>query len=361
MRPIGILVACLLVTLSGVAHAQTEQRPRIEVYSWNPPFNNELQRDRAVFEPLKSADRPWRLCASIPHLKDAYWLTVNFALVDEAKRLGVRLELLEAGGYGNLALQREQISKCLQRGADALIIGGITSGGLNDLISKWVAQGKPVVDLINGLDADDIAARAAVDFWDNGFQIGSYLNQFDTPDVVRNVLWLPGPEGPTWSAAADRGFRAALSNSNFRILGPFWGDVSHQAQLSLIDAELDRYPDVDFIVGTAVSAQAAMVLLRERGAVSEVQILSYYYSTVVDREIRRGRIMAAVTDKQGLQARMAVDQAVRAIEGRLLQKHVAPLVEVVDGNTIRQFETVTSLPPKGFRPILSVRGWMGEQ
>jgi len=301
------LLAALAVPVPGYAESPIP----VEIYRWIPPFNEDLRRERTTFEPLESAEKPWRLCASIPHLKDAYWLTVNFALVDESKRLGVRLEVLEAGGYGNLALQREQITKCLQRGADALIVGGISSDGLNDLISKWVAQGKPVIDLINGLSDPDITARSAADFWDSGFQIGEYLKQQVAAGSGKSVLWLPGPEGQPWSAAADRGFRAALSEMNFRILGPVWGDVSRGAQLYLIESALRSNPDVDYIVVTAVGAEAAVDILRESGGDSDIKILSYYYSSVVDREIRRGRIAAAVTDKQGLQARMAINQSAR--------------------------------------------------
>lgn len=354
-----LTVAAAVMALPLQAHAESQDP--VDIFSWTPPFNEDLQRERAVFEPLKSADRPWRLCVSIPHLKDAYWLTVNFALVDEAKRLGVGLEVLEAGGYGNLALQREQIAKCRQRGADALIVGAISTSGLNDLIAEWTGEGIPVIDLINGVDAADITARSAVDFWDNGHQIGEYLRNLETGGSERNVLWLPGPEGSAWSAAADRGFRAAMAGANFRVHGPIWGDVSRQIQLRLIRDALKDNPEIDYVVGTAVSAQAAVEFVRESGDESEFKILSYYYSSVVDREIRRGRIVAAVTDKQGLQARMAVGLAVGALEGTLVQRHIAPLVEVVEKENVRSFQSATSLPPKGFRPILSVHGWMGEQ
>ena len=41
-------------------------------------------------------------------MKDAYWLGVDYGVVDEAKRLGVSMNLVEAGGYTEL---NKQISR----------------------------------------------------------------------------------------------------------------------------------------------------------------------------------------------------------------------------------------------------------
>src|SRR5262249_16478860 len=53
---------------------------------------------RATSKCLSDVAEGWlRLtgCASIPHLKDDYWMAVNFALIQEATRLGVRLDVFE--------------------------------------------------------------------------------------------------------------------------------------------------------------------------------------------------------------------------------------------------------------------------
>src|SRR6478672_9843175 len=50
---------------------------------WSPPFNADHQHAAQQYTPPGQASRPWRICASIPHLKDDYWLGVNFGLVNE--------------------------------------------------------------------------------------------------------------------------------------------------------------------------------------------------------------------------------------------------------------------------------------
>src|SRR5580692_5565766 len=203
-----------------------------EIDVWSPPFNTEHQHELQQYTPPGHAGRPWRICASIPHLKDDYWLAVNFGLVNEAKRMGVALNLYEAGGYENLATQQSQIAECVaQNKADALIIGAISAVGLNSVIADYSAKGMPVIDLINGINSDNITARVAADFYDMGLAAGKYLTALrsDTHKAAK-VAWFPGPAGAGWVEAGDKGFRAALDGSSLSILEGGFGDTGMAAQ-----------------------------------------------------------------------------------------------------------------------------------
>ena len=91
-------LATVGLTLSAAIAEEVWYPVAIDV--WSPPFNAEHQHTVQQYVPPERASLPWRICASIPHLKDDYWLAVNFGLVDEAKRLGIALNLYEAGGMG---------------------------------------------------------------------------------------------------------------------------------------------------------------------------------------------------------------------------------------------------------------------
>jgi protein TorT len=78
----------------------------VEVDVWNPPFNEQRQREQKFYTPLERAQKKWRIRVFIPHLKDDYWLGVNYGLIHEARRLEVSLSIFEAGGYDQLGLSR---------------------------------------------------------------------------------------------------------------------------------------------------------------------------------------------------------------------------------------------------------------
>ena len=351
------VLALFMVLAPSFARAQTP-KPwyPVEVDVWTPPFNDQRLREQKLYTPLDKAQKKWRIAVFIPHLKDAYWLGVNFGLIDEARRLGVRLSIFEAGGYDRLAIQRRQIEESLKKKPDGLIIGAISLDGLNDIVKKSSDLGIPVLDLINGISSPLIAARAAVSFWDMGHEVGSYLRRLQANrGQPLKIAWFPGPEGAGWVKAGDAGLRKAIEGSAIEILDSRYGDTGSAVQARLIEASLDRYGgELDCIVGTAVTAEAAVKILRERDLADKIKIFSYYYSPGVNRGIRRGEITAAPSDLTVLQARIAVDVMVRILEKKDYYKHVAPKVMVVDRDNIRSWDSSTTLAPRGFRPIFSI-------
>ena len=353
-RVLCFLTVVLAIPVSTV-QAEKSWYP-VEVDVWNPPFNELRQREQKLYTPLEKAQKKWRIRVFIPHLKDDYWLGVNYGLIHEARRLEVSLSIFEAGGYDQLDVQRRQIENAIVENPDGLIIGAISLDGLNDLVKKASDKGIPVLDLINGMSSPHIAARAAVSFWDMGFQAGSYLRRMqENRGQPLKIAWFPGPDGAGWVAAGDAGLRKAIEGGAIEILDSRYGDTGSAAQAKLIEAVLDRYAeDLDCIVGTAVTAEAAVKILRRRGLAGRIKILSYYYGPGVHRGIRRGDITAAPSDLTVLQARIAVDVMVRILEKRDYYKHVAPRVMVVDRDNIRTWDTSTTLAPRGFRPIFSI-------
>ena len=133
------------------------------------------------------------------------------------------------------------------------------------------------------------------------------------------------------------------------------GDTGRATQSALITEVLSDHADsLDYIVGTAVTAEAAVDVLRRRGLNDSIQVISYYYSPGVHRGIKRGYVLAAPTDQQALQARIAVDTMVRILEQKEYFKHVAPRVVLIDGDTQLDWDASTTLAPRGFRPIFSI-------
>jgi len=344
----------LLALIAVEAGAGTNWYP-IEVDVWQVPFDTASQRMQQSYMPLEGAQKKWRIHAYIPHLKDAYWLGVNYGLIDEARRLGVSLSIYEAGGYDQIEIQRRQINEGLAAAPDGVIVGAISLDGLNDLMEKAHEKGIPVIDCINGMSSRHIAARVAADFSDLGFQAGTYLLKMQK-EMGRTVraAWFPGPKGAGWVAAGDAGFRRAIDGGTAEIVAVRYGDTGTAAQRRLVEDVLDQHAELDYVVGTAVTAQAALKTLRKRGLTDRIKVIAYYYSPDVHRNIRRGGIMAAPTDHTVIQARIAVDTIVRILENKDYSRHVAPKVVVVDRSNIRTWDSSTTLSPRGFRPIFTV-------
>ncbi len=172
---------------------------------WDPPFDMASPRTTEDYVPLDKAAKKWDICVSFPHMKDAYWMAVNYGVVEESKRLGVKMQLVEAGGYTNLNKQLSQIEDCVAGGAEAVVIGAISFDGLNNLVKEIRSKGVPVIDVINGMSSADLSAKSLVSFGEMGYKAGEYIakNHPKGSGTVK-VAWFPGPPGAGWVEAGTR-------------------------------------------------------------------------------------------------------------------------------------------------------------
>jgi protein TorT len=349
----GAAAAALLLGAAGAASAADWFPYPVEV--WDPPFDMASPRKTVDYTPVEKASQSWEICVSFPHMKDAYWLAVDYGVADEAKRQGVKMQLVEAGGYTELQKQISQIEDCVAAGANAVVIGAISFDGMNNLVAEIRKKNIPVIDVINGISSPELSAKSLVSFGEMGAKAGEYLAKLHPAGSAPvKVAWFPGPAGAGWVEAGNTGFLGAVKGSAIEVVETKYGDTGKEVQAKLVEDTLQAHPDISYVVGTAVTAEAAIPILRDRGVADKIKILSYYYTPGVDQGIRRGQILAAPTDSPVIQGRIAIDQAVRILEGKEYLKHVGPALKVVSQDDIKTFDTGSTLAPDGFTPIFRV-------
>lgn len=354
------LMACsaLLALVLGLAVGTAAQEKAwfpFPVEDRDPPFDMEGKKVKKQYVPLEKAAKPWNICVSFPHMKDAYWIAVDYGVVAEARRLGVKLQVVEAGGYTNLAKQISQIEDCVAQGANAVVIGAISETGLNKLIDEITAKGIPVIDVINGINSPKLAAKSLVSFGEMGYQAGEYLVKLHPKGGKPvKVAWFPGPPGAGWVTAGNKGFVEAASKGAIEVVSTKYGDTGKEIQLKLVEDVLQAYPDIDYIVGTSPTTEAAVQALRDAGKSDKVKVLAYYFTPGVYQDIKRGAVMAAPTDSAVIQGRVAIDQAVRILEKKPYTKHTGPAIYVIDKSNINAFHYESSLAPDTFKPVFTV-------
>ena len=335
--------------------AQADEWYPFKVEVWDPPFNMESPRSEIEYAALEKASKKWDICVSFPHMKDAYWMAVDYGVVAESERLGVKMQLVEAGGYTNLNKQISQIEDCVAAGAQGVVIGAISYDGLNNLVKEVRGRGIPVIDVINGMSSPELSAKSLVSFGEMGFKAGEYIAKLHPAGSGKvKVAWFPGPPGAGWVEAGNTGFMKAVAGSDIEVVDTKYGDTGKEVQLKLVEDTLEAYPDIQYVVGTSPTAEAAIGLLRDRGLADKVKVLAYYFTPGVYEGIKAGRIMAAPTDSAVIQGRIAIDQVVRILEGKDYQKHVGPQLYVIDSSNINSFDYESSLAPADFKPTFSV-------
>jgi protein TorT len=321
-----------------------------------PGFDSQNPKQTPItYQPIEKVSKPWHICVSHPHMADSYHLSYNYGYVEEAKRLGVELTVVAAGGYDKLPQQISQIENCVAQGANAVIISAISFTGLDGLVQELDGQGVPVIDLGNGIQSKLVKAHSLGSYEAIGRAVGEYLVKMHPKGSKPvKILWLPGPPGAGWSESANKGFQAAVADGAIQILATKYGNSNEPEQLKLVEDGLQTFPEIDYIVGVAPAAEAAVGALKEAGR-QGTKIIAYYQSPEVAKLVKDGSVYAMASDSAVIQARVAFDQAIRVLEHQDYIKHVTPVTVIVDQSNAKTFDRNASLAPEGWSAVFNYK------
>ncbi|MDQ1850612.1 TMAO reductase system periplasmic protein TorT [Gemmobacter fulvus] len=301
--------------------------------------------------PLISKDemtKPWNICVLFPHLKDSYWVAANYGIADEIVRTATSMTLYDAGGYNNLSTQLSQMDNCIAQGFDAIILGAISADGVGALVKKATDAGIPVIDFVNGVNEPSVSGHALVSFYDLAFTTGKYLIEQSGGEPLK-VGFFPGPQGAGWSDDAVRGFNDAIAGSPVEVLVTRRGDTGLNVQLDFISNALLTYDDIDWVVGVDIAAEAGAIAVRNAGLIDQVSVAAFDIIPPVYEDIKAGATKASPTDYTALQGRLAVDMALRLLEGQTLAaKRAGPRPIMVTQENLDTIEYTDMFAPKDF-------------
>ena len=317
-------------------------------------------------------DAKHHICVSFPHLVDSYWVGAAYGIIEEGTRLGQKISLIEAGGYDKLEKQLSQVEDCIANGAEILVLSAISAEGNIKQVNELRARGIPIVDLINGINTE-VDAKSLESYYSMGRIACKWIaDQHPAGSGAVKLAWFPGPPGASWSVAGNQGCHDAVVGSDAEIISTKWAQTSKEAQLSLVENVIQAQTsgddvDLDYIVGVAPAVEGGMAALRDLGLQDEIKLVSYYYTPGMHQFVGRGSVAMAPTDQMIIQARISIDQAVRILEGKpsatggrpefndtgRMIEHVQPVAAMVTPENHGDFDTSTTLAPKGWSPVFS--------
>ena len=305
------------------------------------------------YSPLEKASKRWNICVLFPHMKDTFWVAVDYGVIEEAKRMGVNMTLYQAGGYENLPKQLSQFDDCLASNFDAVVIGPISEAGLAKEFSKGIASGKPVIVTVNPVDKAETTAKIFVDFPFMGEQTGKFVADYFKGKPAK-VVAFPGPPGSGWAESYATGFKTGIKGSTVDLLSEKFGDSGVAVQLGLIQNALQAYPNMTLIWGCAPAAEAAIGAVAQSGR-KNVLIMSEYENQAMLNALNNGEILGFATQYPVLEGRIAIDMAVRALEHKPVDKFLLTIPEVITKDNISKINMSLVLAPADFKAEYSVK------
>jgi protein TorT len=286
-------------------------------------------------------------------------LGANYGLVEEAKRQGVKLTILEAGSYDNLNKQVSQYDDAIQMGAQAIITSVISEGGMNKKFKEGMEKSIVNIGMINPIKEAPLDGKVFNDVVFGGQAAADVvIEEFKDKDKVRVVIF-PGPAGSGWAEDLTKAFRERLEAKvpgKFEILAETYGDAGKSVQLKLVEDALQTYDNIDLLYGCNPMAEVAVNLVKEAGLSGKTKIMASYETPGLLPAIRAGEVLGMISEQNVAISKICLDLAVRALEkkptgfGNFLQ----PLATAITNSNIKTIPMDWCYAPDNFNPVFKV-------
>jgi len=314
-----------------------------------------------IFYPAKPATKPWRIAVLIPHLKDPFWLGVNYGIIEQAKRLGIEVKIFVADGYNDLIGQLMHMEQAIEEKFDAIIISPISMTENDKSIKKAKNAGIPVFMAVNDMRSDDLTLKVNALVYDMGRKSMEWVIKDAQKSKLKkiNIALLPGPKGAGWVIAEVDGTMSAIKKSPIKVnvCDIKYGESGPVEQAHLTEELIKKHGDkINYLIVCNVGAFAAVLPVKEAGLLGKIKIVGNDLVSESVKAIAKGEI-AAASDTRGVDiVRVAVNSVVNYLEGRIKKSEmphdIILEVLVVDQTNFAKYPFSGSLPPENFTPIL---------
>ncbi|MYN47457.1 TMAO reductase system periplasmic protein TorT [Pseudoduganella sp. FT93W] len=312
--------------------------------------------ERTVFPMAAKASKAWRIAFLFPHVKDPYWVACSSALISEARRLGVAIDILPATGYDDLAGQLQLMDEAITARYDAIVISPIGMTANNASIAKARAAGIPVFELANDSRSDDLTIKITTSLREMGRQATRWVLDDARKRGLKtvNLGLLPGPLGAGWVKGEVDGTRyaAQVADLEVNIIDIRYGDSDAGEQAELASQMLARYGNkIDYLIGCTGCAPAAIAPLKAAGLAGKIKLVAFDLTNEIAEAIRQGDIAAAADTRAVSQARVAINAAVNVLEKRQTRLPHTLLIQlgIVDQQNFSRYPFDSSIAPDNYK------------
>lgn len=346
------LGACVALSMSvGTAAADWEW--------WPNDVEDLASREPKVISYSPRMDAPskkWNICILLPHLKDTWWVGIAAGAMQEAERQGIKASLFQAGGYTEFNKHLSQFDDCMALGVDAILIAAVSEGALKPKIEEAKKRGIKLIAVGNPVSEVPVDTAVFGDYnIDAGVAGRALVAHYEAmgKDKAR-VVNFSGVAGAGWAEQAVRGWTEAFDGTIVELVENKYGETDKSTQLKLVEDTIQTYDDIDAYVGVAVMAEVAPDVLEEAGMSGEVDVLAFYMSEGALNGIKDGTVLGVASNPMVVEAAVAVDLAVRMLEGEQVSNRYRLPPVWIDKNFVETQDMTKFTPPANWDIVYTV-------
>lgn len=290
---------------------------------------------------------------SAPELKGSFWISIYYGVEDEARKQGVNLVTVEAGGYENVQTQIEQMEDLIQRGVDLILIGATSSEAVAPVVEEAVRAGIPVIGLSGIPATDQITAAIGADHYGMGRLQAQCIAE--AIGGSGQVAMASGPPGVIWAEERARGFRDTITQEypDIEIVAEQNTPTGRDQGLNLAEQWMQAFPNLRGVYTATDDIGAGYVdPLLAANRLDDVAVASSNLSPIGREYLMAGYLVCQSIQQIVLQGREGIRIAIQHLKGEEVPRDVVTEAILVTRDNIDDLDLSEFQAPEDYRPQL---------
>jgi len=279
---------------------------------------------------------------SISGFAAPYFKAMVAAAEEEAKKQNVELRVLDA--EWDTQKQASQVESLIAQKVDVIEVVPCDSKAIIPSMKKVKEAGIPliVVNTQHDPEAEDLIETFVGASMEDEAAIAAKSVKDILGEKGGNVVIIEGAAGSFPAIHRTSGFKDAIKdNPNIKILAAQNAGWDRAQAMSVMEDFLTRYPNIDVVYSHDDNmAIGAIQAIKAAGRLNEMSVVSISGTIEGYDAIRNGELYSTVSQPPDWEGMMAVQAAVRLLNGEKLDKWIkTPIAEVTKEN-VDQFKGV---------------------
>jgi ribose transport system substrate-binding protein/inositol transport system substrate-binding protein len=290
------------------------------------------------------------IAMAVPDLGSSFWISAVYGADQAAKRSGVTLLKLNAGGDNNANQQISQIQDLIQRKVDAIIVGATNGDAVKSVVEDAIKKGIPVVGISSPPNTPELASIISADHYDMGRLQANCLAK--AIGGKGEVAMMAGPTGQAWADLRAEGFRDTLKKSFPGVKVVTESRLADNRNSALTTAEdwTTRFPDLSGVYSATDDMAAGVISAFQGAGLDKVKFSASNLSPSAQDLIAKGSLACVSIQEIVAQGQAAFEQAKAAAEKKNVEKQVVLPAVLVDASNLKTVDLSKVVAPSDYRP-----------
>ena len=275
-----------------------------------------------------------RFAVCLPTLDQPHFVAMRYGFEDEAKKLGIKATVYDAGGYANVARQIQQIEDARAAKVDVLVVVACSADGIVPVVDEAIKDGIPVINVNQMVNTEKVSARVRSDDVEIGRMAGRHLAE--KLNGEGGVVMLPGRAGTSAIIMRAQGVKEVLGKyPKIKILAEQYTEMTRAIGMNLMEDFLQAHGNAikgAYCVGEHLGMGAAQALAAAKR--KDVVVAAVDFSKDLEAALRDGRISATVVQQPINMGRFGIRLGKDAVEGKSVPKITYAPISLITGKEV---------------------------